>query len=277
LVLVLHYLEGLSYDEVATFLDVPVGTVMSRMHRARQDLKARMTEMSDDEDRPMIPSEIFTQEVHAEISVLLAIGPNKPTETERLSVILRRSPERFAQLIEQTDEEGMLDNLSILLRRLGNPAIEIALESYFSGDSRTAAHASTVLRGFIAQCGSIRVSGWQTGMAARGAYLLADKLIQHPVEATPKAELLLEMIDAAEDDCTAVLLTNVLLCYAEAGFRLLMERFSRAGAPEDLYLSPHVLYALCRSGTPFCEELVKLFDSDDARKQLLALAGAEAM
>ena len=39
LVLVLHYLERLSYDDIAGFLDIPIGTVTSRLHRARAVLK----------------------------------------------------------------------------------------------------------------------------------------------------------------------------------------------------------------------------------------------
>lgn len=37
--LVLHVWEGLAYDEVADALGVPVGTVRSRLHRARRRLR----------------------------------------------------------------------------------------------------------------------------------------------------------------------------------------------------------------------------------------------
>lgn len=36
-------LDGLSYQEAATALGIPVGTVMSRLHRARQRIRTRLT------------------------------------------------------------------------------------------------------------------------------------------------------------------------------------------------------------------------------------------
>jgi RNA polymerase sigma-70 factor, ECF subfamily len=42
LVIALRDLEGLSYEEIAAALDVPVGTVRSRLHRARMDLKDKL-------------------------------------------------------------------------------------------------------------------------------------------------------------------------------------------------------------------------------------------
>ncbi|HSE95452.1 MAG TPA: sigma-70 family RNA polymerase sigma factor [Methylomirabilota bacterium] len=42
IVVVLCDLEGLSYDEIAATLGVPVGTVRSRLHRARLDLKEKL-------------------------------------------------------------------------------------------------------------------------------------------------------------------------------------------------------------------------------------------
>lgn len=41
-VLALVDLEGLAYNEVATILDIPIGTVMSRLHRGRKTLLARL-------------------------------------------------------------------------------------------------------------------------------------------------------------------------------------------------------------------------------------------
>jgi len=41
-VLVLRVIEDLSYDEIARTLGVPIGTVMSRLSRARVELKQRL-------------------------------------------------------------------------------------------------------------------------------------------------------------------------------------------------------------------------------------------
>ena len=43
-VVVLREIEGLAYAEIATIADIPVGTVMSRLARARAELKAALTE-----------------------------------------------------------------------------------------------------------------------------------------------------------------------------------------------------------------------------------------
>lgn len=44
-VIVLYDLEGLSYDEIAEFLEVPLGTVKSRLSRARSELVSRLDEL----------------------------------------------------------------------------------------------------------------------------------------------------------------------------------------------------------------------------------------
>jgi RNA polymerase sigma-70 factor (ECF subfamily) len=47
--LVLWAVEDLSYKEIAHALDVPIGTVMSRLHRARQKLSEQLKDMAAEE------------------------------------------------------------------------------------------------------------------------------------------------------------------------------------------------------------------------------------
>jgi RNA polymerase sigma-70 factor (ECF subfamily) len=44
--LTLFYLEDLSYIEIAEALDVPMGTVMSRLHRGRKAMHKRLYEFA---------------------------------------------------------------------------------------------------------------------------------------------------------------------------------------------------------------------------------------
>jgi RNA polymerase sigma-70 factor (ECF subfamily) len=47
--IVLRELEGMSYQEIATVTEVPIGTVMSRIARGRQQLQVRLTALSREE------------------------------------------------------------------------------------------------------------------------------------------------------------------------------------------------------------------------------------
>jgi RNA polymerase sigma-70 factor (ECF subfamily) len=43
IILVLRDIQGLSYEEIAQTLGLELGTVRSRLHRARMEMKARLT------------------------------------------------------------------------------------------------------------------------------------------------------------------------------------------------------------------------------------------
>ena len=43
-VFVLRFHESMSYEEISRTLDLPIGTVMSRLNRARQKLKGLLTD-----------------------------------------------------------------------------------------------------------------------------------------------------------------------------------------------------------------------------------------
>ena len=69
--LVLREVEGLSYAQIATYLEIPVGTVMSRLARARRTLRANLIE-SLNEGTPgnnAIASVVQTREERARYDV----------------------------------------------------------------------------------------------------------------------------------------------------------------------------------------------------------------
>ena len=68
LVVSLYYIDGLSYSDISEFLEVPVGTVRSRLHRAKTQLKGEMIGMVKEmfEEHPL-PKE-FSRKVQAFIA-----------------------------------------------------------------------------------------------------------------------------------------------------------------------------------------------------------------
>ncbi|MDP3441341.1 MAG: sigma-70 family RNA polymerase sigma factor, partial [Ignavibacteria bacterium] len=47
-VIILSDIEGFTYEEIADFVDVPVGTVRSRLHRARKMLYSTLYDYAED-------------------------------------------------------------------------------------------------------------------------------------------------------------------------------------------------------------------------------------
>ena len=54
-VIILHYLEGLSLKEVAYILGIPEGTVKSRLHYARENLRKALLE----QERRLVPEVVY--------------------------------------------------------------------------------------------------------------------------------------------------------------------------------------------------------------------------
>ena len=72
LVVTLYYMDGLSYQEISNFLDVPVSTIKSRLHRARLQLKERLITMVQETfERQKLPDD-FAEKIGAVLNQFMS-------------------------------------------------------------------------------------------------------------------------------------------------------------------------------------------------------------
>ncbi len=269
LALALQYSEDLSYREMAAFLGIPIGTVMSRLSRARHALKRGMV---DGEEHGMTQDESFVRDVDTEVDTLVEMFRHSDQPMERLSVILEHSPERLRQLLGLLDEEALRRNVARMLRSLGQPVFDVLLEASFSGDAVIRVPARLLLEEWV---GVDRF-----GRFAGGGRLhrVLDWFLRNETSGPDRAELLVQLALACRETWPRNLLTEYLLCDAEHGFPVLWRRFETARTQAEL-CGEHqpVLMALCRTGTRFAEALLGALDGRDAAGRLVVLEALAAL
>lgn len=284
LLLTLHYWENLSYTDLATFLDIPIGTVMSRMHRARLRLKG-ILEMEEE----MPASEInLSREVEAEINTLLAMFGDDSNAMERLSVILQKSPDRLIDIACHSGSEVRREDLSLLLRRLGRDGMEAMVSAYLNGSAEGSENAADILmRSFSRKRNEIESMAnngrkLSTDMApptlSWEAYWLIDAMVRSNGDAGKKVALLGRLMDICPDGPTSTLLMHALVSYGANGFDYLINKLFALDNHDEVYKHSNVIFGLCRYGTELGKALIQHLTSEQqTRSHKIALVAAEAL
>ncbi len=87
-VVALTYLAGRTESDVAAWLELPVGTVKTRLHRARARLRREMHEMAEDTMRRLHP-EIFDEDLTDVVLFFIAL---RAGDHEMVGALARRNP-----------------------------------------------------------------------------------------------------------------------------------------------------------------------------------------
>ena len=285
LALALHYRVALSYEGIAAFLDVPVGTVMSRLHRARANLKKRMEEMPDANEGP--GKDLLRQAVDAEIEVLLQVWEEEARDQavdsryrsatcQRLSVLLESSPDLVRPVLRAMSED-LAHHVGIRVRRVGQAAIDVAVACAFEAEAGLRERARQVLRQvLVTAADQSNAEPFFTLPSRAPASFVLDSVIRSARTDAEKAALLADLLPGCEDDATLVLMGCALLCYPDEALPLLWRQWRLESAPGEATASVR-LAVLSRFGTRFLRDLVGVLAEGEGAHLRQALAGTQAV
>ena len=161
--------------------------------------------------------------------MLLKMFNDQQDSIEPLRVILERSPERLIQFINMTDNDEILENISILVNRLKRQSIQDILKTCFSRDKKASGNARRVMIKAINRCEPY-YSKNRDSIASFRSYIILDELIRLTVSKQEKAVFLMENLYSCSEKSTCVLCINLLLCYPAEAFPLLMRYFEKQTA-----------------------------------------------
>ncbi|MHB1459785.1 MAG: sigma-70 family RNA polymerase sigma factor [Armatimonadota bacterium] len=270
MVLALHYFEGLPYADIARFLDVPSGTVMSRLSRARKLLKEEIQMESADGEHTEIADIRFKEEIQAEVALLLSMKGIKSTTGTRLKAVFKRSPERLARLLDDASD-SILHNLAIVLPRLSADAYQAIFRECFSGTPLRADRARVVLREYIKLCEPESVPGAEHNMASYRAYELAYHLLDADMPTSNILSLLMLCAEEVHDQATRALFISTMCLYADEAFELLWGLYLDDSNRGEQW----VKHALTRFGTRLLNRVAELIHNEQQELLLKGLAGFE--
>ncbi len=112
LALTLYYIDGLTYEEIGTFLDIPKTTIKSRLYKARKKLKKEVLQMTKDEFRQSPLPEDFSSQVLQEVE-LTQIYPLK--ETDDFHALMKQQSKQILPVLILTSKEKSNQHLPIFI------------------------------------------------------------------------------------------------------------------------------------------------------------------
>lgn len=113
LAVTLYYMDGLSVNEVSDFLDIPVGTVKSRLYKGREKLKGELMKMIEQEFAKQRPGDEFANKLQ-----------------ERIDAVLEQSTQILGELFQKKilKPEDIQRVKSMAGQFAATPAIDIEIE-----------------------------------------------------------------------------------------------------------------------------------------------------